>query len=304
VVDAPATVPPAPGSSTGNHTAGAAGDRYLFRSRREGAAVWGRVLRAGRPDRGPLPGSTRALLGTLGAVSFGLGGYAVFVTDNEVGTGVLLAFGGVLLVLALLGDRVESFELGGAALRLRAEAAERLALAEESELDGDPQTAARLRAEARSLLALAGPIAHDYRRARRTKRSGPDRTRTLRRITDRAGRLAEQVSFDPTEVSRWLRRGTEEERVVAIAMMRARPELRDLDAVVDAVEFPCSPFEQYTALRLATEVAHDLDAEQRAELARVVTVQSRSARFRRDADRRHLAEALLAELARYEPPDA
>jgi hypothetical protein len=70
----------------------------------------------------------RVLTGLLGAASFGTRVFAVFVTQNGTGTGVLLAFGGVLLVLALLGDRIESFEFGGATLRLRAAAAERFAL--------------------------------------------------------------------------------------------------------------------------------------------------------------------------------
>lgn len=70
----------------------------------------------------------RVLTGLLGAGSFGTGVLAVFVTQNGTGTGVLLAFGGVLLVLALLGNRIESFELGGAKLRLRAAAADRFAL--------------------------------------------------------------------------------------------------------------------------------------------------------------------------------
>jgi hypothetical protein len=70
----------------------------------------------------------RLLMGLLGVGSFGAGVLAVFVTENGTGAGVLLAFGGVLLVLALLGNRIESFEFGGAKLRLRAAAAARFAL--------------------------------------------------------------------------------------------------------------------------------------------------------------------------------
>ena len=45
---------------------------------------------------------------------------AVFVTQNGTGTGVLITFGGILLVLALLGDRIESFAFGGSKLKMRA----------------------------------------------------------------------------------------------------------------------------------------------------------------------------------------
>ena len=61
----------------------------------------------------------------------------MFVTANGTGTGVLITFGGILLVLALLGDRIESLEFGGGKVKLRAAAAERFALAEVS--DPNPQ---------------------------------------------------------------------------------------------------------------------------------------------------------------------
>ena len=79
----------------------------------------------------------RLLLGVLGGASFAGGVAAVFVTANGTGTGMLITFGGILLVLALLGDRIESFEFGGSKLKMRAAAAERFALAEESEDRGD-----------------------------------------------------------------------------------------------------------------------------------------------------------------------
>ncbi len=67
--------------------------------------------------------------GPLGVGSFGTGVLAVFVSTNGTGTGVLLAFGGAALVVALLGGRIESVEFGGTTLRLRAAAAERFSLA-------------------------------------------------------------------------------------------------------------------------------------------------------------------------------
>lgn len=72
---------------------------------------------------------------------------------------MLLAFGGVVLVLALLGNSIESLEFGGARLKMRAAAAEKFALAEESERRGDTAAAEQLRAEAEALLDAAGPIA-------------------------------------------------------------------------------------------------------------------------------------------------
>ncbi|MEU6260844.1 hypothetical protein [Streptomyces sp. NPDC047043] len=217
---------------------------------------------------------------------------AVFVTQNGTGTGVLLAFGGVLLVLALLGNRIESFELGGAKLRLRAAAADRFALAEESERRGDTTTAGRLRAEAQALLDAAGPIAADYRSVRGSMRPGPERTRAMEEVVSRARRLSEDQPFEPAEVLRWLREGSDEERVTALAMMQANRELRNFEAAVAAIEHSHSPFEQYHAMLLTALMIDDLDATQLRRLAEIIKSQ-RGPRFRRDTDRWQLSEAIL-----------
>ncbi|MFB0619338.1 hypothetical protein [Streptomyces sp. AGS-58] len=214
------------------------------------------------------------------------------MTQNGTGTGVLLAFGGVLLVLALLGNRIESFELGGASLRLRAAAAERFALAEESERQGDPTTAGQLRAEAQALLDAAGPIAASYRSVRRSMRPGPDRTRAMQEIVSRARRLSEEQPFEPAEVLRWLREGSDEERVTALAMMQASRELRNFDAALATIEHSRSAFEQYLAMLLTRLMIDDLDAAQLRRLADIVKSQ-RGLRFRRDTDRWRLSEEIL-----------
>ncbi|MGW2020337.1 hypothetical protein [Streptomyces sp. NPDC001927] len=142
----------------------------------------------------------RTLTVLLGAGSFGLGAHAVFATQNGTGAAALIVFGGVLLLLALLGSRVESLEFGGATLRLRAAAAERFALAEESERLGDIATAHQLRAEARTLLDAAGPIAADYGSVRGSMRPGAARTQALEDVVARARRLAQEQSFESAEV--------------------------------------------------------------------------------------------------------
>jgi hypothetical protein len=53
----------------------------------------------------------------------------------------LIGFGGVVLVVALLGDAIESIESGGGKLRMRAAAAEKFALAEQAGRGGDSDTA-------------------------------------------------------------------------------------------------------------------------------------------------------------------
>ena len=234
----------------------------------------------------------RVLTGLLGTGSFATGVLAVFVTQNGTGTGVLLAFGGVLLVLALLGNRIESFELGGARLQLRAAAAERFALAEESERQGDATAAGRLRAEARALLDAAGPIAADYRSVRGSMRAGPARTRAMEEVVSRARRLPQEQPFESAEVLRWLQEGSDEERVTALAMMQASRELRNFEAALAAIEHSHSPFEQYHAMLLTALMIDDLDTTQLRRLADAITSQ-RNRRFRRDTDRWQLSEDIL-----------
>jgi hypothetical protein len=238
----------------------------------------------------------RILLGLLGAGSFAAGTAAVFVTQNGTGSAALLAFGGVLLVLALLGDRIETFEFGGAQLKLRAAAAERFALAEESERRGDKAVAQQLRAEAHSLLeAAAGPVAANYRAIRSSMRAGPDRIRALEAVVAQARRLATEHPLDPDQVRRWLREGSGEERITALGLMQANPQLRDFDAMLQTIADPSSAFEQYHAMRLAVAMLDNLDDVQRIRLAQTVR-DARGFRFRRDSDRWDLSEEILSRI--------
>ncbi|MDH6436280.1 hypothetical protein M2158_004820 [Streptomyces sp. SAI-144] len=234
----------------------------------------------------------RALTVVVGAGSFGLGACAVFVTQNGSGAAALIVFGGVLLLLALLGSRIDSLEFAGATLRLRAAAAQRFALAEESERQGDVVAARALRAEARTLLEAAGPVAAEYGAVRASMRPGPSRTRALEEVIARARHMAHEQSFESIEVLRWLRHGTDEERITALAMMQASPDLRDFDAVLAVIAQPRTPFEQYHAMRLALQMADTLNAEQAGRLAAAVRA-LRGVRFRRDSDRSRLREEIL-----------
>ncbi|MFL1429969.1 MULTISPECIES: hypothetical protein [unclassified Nocardiopsis] len=234
----------------------------------------------------------RIVLWSLGGVAFAAGTAAVFVTENGGGATALLVFSGVALALAVLGDRVERFEFGGATLRLRAAAADRYALAEEAEERGDSADAAQLREEARTLLEAAGPILTDYRSTRATIPSGPDRVRSLERIMARARDLATARSFAPEEVRRWLTSGKDEERITALGLMQADVSLRDFDAALSAITEPRSAFEQYHAMLLAEQMIDDLAPEQRERLAHTLHTPKIQA-LRPGSDREALREAML-----------
>ena len=214
------------------------------------------------------------------------------VTANGTGTGVLITFGGILLVLALLGDRIESLEFGGGKVKLRAAAAERFALAEVSEDRGDDETAAQLRAEARALLAIAG----EYRTVRGSMPEGRAGTLAMERLMDRARRLAAEEAIPANVVIGWLRDGSEAERITALAMMQAQPALREWDVVLAAIKDPRSAFEQYHAMRLAKQMLADLNGEQQQCLAEVLK-DEQSQHFPFDRGRRRLSEEILDSLS-------
>jgi hypothetical protein len=237
----------------------------------------------------------RLLLGALGAGSFGAGVAAVFVSANGTGTGVLLAFGGTVFVLALLGDGVESIEFGGTKLRMRAAAAEKFALAEDLESIGDDAAAARLRTEAQALMQAARPIASEYKAVRDTMSPGRERTMAMERVVADARKLADEQPFKRSDVVRWLQEGSDEERVTALALMQARPDLRDISTALAAIERSRTPFEQYHALLLADRMLDELDDADRERLADIVT-RARDQRFRRDPDRWLLSERILQRL--------
>lgn len=251
---------------------------------------------AGEPMRprsnSPFQPWLRLLLGVLGGAAFAGGVAAVFVTANGTGTGMLITFGGILLVLALLGDRIESFEFGGSKLKMRAAAAEKFALAEDSEDRGDTATAARLRAEAQVLL---GAAASEYRTVRGSMPEGLERTRALERIMDNARTQAAKEEFQADDVIGWLRDGSDEERITALAIMQAKPSLRDFDAALAAIKDPRSAFEMYHAMKLAKQMLGDLNVEQKQRLSEILK-DEKSLRFPYDRGRRRLSEEILDSL--------
>jgi CHAT domain len=188
-------------------------------------------------------------------------------------------------------ERQVSDESGGK-LRMRAEAAEKFALAEDSEDRGDTTTAAQLREQAGALLEAAEPIASEYRNARLSMPEGRERTRAMESIMDRARELAGQGAFQPSEIISWLRDGSDEQRIIALAMMQAQPTLREFDALLATIKDPRSAFEQYHAMLLAKQMLDDLDVEQRQSLAEVLK-DEQSMRFPFDRGRRRLSQAIL-----------
>ena len=131
-------------------------------------------------------------------------------------------------------------------------------------------------------------------------RAGPERTRALETVLDEARRMAAEMPLAAAEVLRWLREGSDEQRVTALAIMQARPELRDFDAMLETIAGSRSAFEQYHAMVLAAAMADDpaddLDEERRRRLAGTITAQR--GRFG-DGDRPGLGDHIMSGVGRH-----
>src|SRR6202020_801658 len=135
-------------------------------------------MRIRRDDRTGLPPLVRIVGGLVGAAAFGAGVAAVFTTTNGTGAAALLVIGAGFVLLAVLGDRLQSLEFGGINLSLKDVARQALALAGEEEQAGNFEKAKQLRAVAKELQQLAS----DYRSVRRRIPAGQERTRVFNEL--------------------------------------------------------------------------------------------------------------------------
>ncbi|ATG50116.1 hypothetical protein CFK38_00200 [Brachybacterium vulturis] len=235
----------------------------------------------------------RGLILGFAAVAFAVGVIAVFVTSNDTGTAALLAVSVVLLALAIFADRISSIEAGG--MKLVLVAAEQLARADAAAGEGRDADAARLRESAKTLLAMAGPVSSDLEKVRRTMTSSWERVATLEALMSQARTLA-NTDISAQDVRRLFYTNTEGNRITAIGIMQARPELADMECLTDSVHKSRSAFEQYQALRAVSETVSQLsDGSPLRDnlLAMVEEALTRGVISPGDSDRRELAEQIL-----------
>lgn len=227
----------------------------------------------------------------LGAVGFGAGSVAVFVSDNGLGTVALIIVGAVLMLFPFFEHRIQGLEVGGTKLLLRAEEHQRRA--DVAERRGDLVTASQERAKSRELLA---PLEQEYRWTRRLMEPGAERARQLEDFMQRARRATSQRPLTVAEVREWLRSEDAETRVVGLAAMRERPDLRDLRALSEVFDSAASAFEQSHSMDVLIEMVPALTPEERETLGQLV-LRHRANTFGPSTQRWSVSERLLAALA-------
>jgi hypothetical protein len=127
---------------------------------------------------------------------------------------------------------------------------------------------------------------------RGTVRPGPRRTAAMEELVAEARRKARERDWSPDEVGAKFWDGAAEDRIVALGMMERDPRLRLFGVALEAIEHPMSPFEQYHALQVASEMLERLDGDERDQLRSAVAALQEQRRFRADGARAPLAEQI------------
>jgi hypothetical protein len=113
---------------------------------------------------------------------------------------------------------------------------------------------------------------------------------------EQARATARDGQFKGDEIEDLFRRGTEGERIYALAVLQQHPELASANLVFDAVRASRSRFEQYHSLILAELVESRLLPEQKRTLKRVLNEQVNSGLMPPDGDRGRVATRILTKL--------
>lgn len=200
-----------------------------------------------------VPVVARIGTGAAGTVLVVTGAVAVFTTTNSTGASTLIIAGTVLIIVAIFANQVESFEGGGVKVQLRA-VETKLEQARQAEAAGDSERAEQLRKEAQLLFEAIQPMAAEYERVRRSTPGGMERTAKMNELVWQARSMA-GLDFVTTEtISELFGSGGDGARIMALGLMRGRPELADVAIAVEAIREPRSSHEQWQALRLCQQI--------------------------------------------------
>jgi hypothetical protein len=172
----------------------------------------------------------------------------VFLSSNGVGSAALVVSGTALLLVVMLGDRVESLKVGNVEFRLREAALHLSHQAALMEARGYDDAAEQLRQEAERLLLDASPAAREYEELRQMRPHGAERIADLNKIVQAAAQYSKTNRVSPEAVRQIFSIGGDGERVYALALMQAVPEAGDVDCILESIPYSHSAFEQGQAL--------------------------------------------------------
>ena len=171
----------------------------------------------------------------MGSAAAVAGVVAVFDSNGGAGSAALITVGLGIVILGALAPWIKSLKAGGVELELhRAEAAVRELLTVE----------------------LLAPLSEIYVLIRKNQKPSPKRTSQLDRLFELFAQHAVTGNFAKSDVIELFAKDDQSggSRIVALALMKGDPRLRDLDVVLAPLHNSKSAFELYHALRLAEEM--------------------------------------------------
>ncbi len=141
--------------------------------------------------------------------------------------------------------------------------------------------------------------ARRYEEARRAMKPGGQRTERMAQIMADVRALADRVAYTAKDARDLFESGTDGGRVVALALLRAKPAGECFDLVMKGIGRESrSAFEQYQALRAAEGMLPQLPREARRQLRELLEDPRTVGRWDgRDLSRRELGDRLLASIA-------
>jgi|GEM_PF-1639940 len=142
-------------------------------------------------------------------------------------------------------------------------------------------------------------LARTYERLRATLPSGSQRTFEMTKVTAQARAAAQATPITSADAIELFKEEGDGSRIVALAVMRTRPDPAYLPFILEAIDHSRSAFEQYQALRTAQSLLPILNTEQKQQLAQVIYHQ-RSGEPRthisRDSDRWAVSDDILGQI--------
>lgn len=142
-------------------------------------------------------------------------------------------------------------------------------------------------------------LANLYEATRKNMSSSSERTFKMSTIIAQAKALALQANYEPMEVSNLFAKDTDGSRIIALALLQAKPDSRFFALVLPAISGSRSAFEQYQALRAAEQMLPMLNSDEKQRLVTTLRDQRSGGPGKyitRDSDRRPLSDRILSAL--------
>jgi hypothetical protein len=220
------------------------------------------------------------LLAVAGAALAGAGAYQGVATSGGSGATAGVIAGSLLLVSPFLIHRMEHLSVTATGLDMQ--------FTKDIADQGAPKAARILDRSDLAWYAQSYSFIHEelsgnpYREAK---------THLQDLLVERAAAIARREKFDASEVRTLFRNAAPTTRVLALGLMQGDPSLADGASIVDAIENPHSPNEQYQGLHLALQCWPQLTVPYRAA---VLTAIEASPAIKAGSNRRKIAEQILA----------